>query len=118
MSSSSIPPEVRAAVLLRDNYRCIAPLIDGKVGWCLDTWGHQITRWPPYDRGPQYLTMSHTKEQGELAMSKKATPTPWHLVTLCPFHHQGTSGGSNWEAVHRNQIRKWLEDLYSPERIR
>lgn len=115
VSSSGIPPKVRLAVLTRDGFRCIAPQIDGTVGWCRDTWGNVITRWPAYDRGPQFVTMSHTKDRGELAMSKKATPEPRHLVTLCPFHHQGTEAGSNWEAVHRNQIRRWLEEMYGSE---
>ena len=48
-----------------------------------------------------YLQMSHTKEQGELMLGKKTTPTPRHLVSLCPFHHTGTTAGSNWEAVNR-----------------
>lgn len=116
MVNSTIPPKIRAAVLMRDGYRCIAPEIDGRAGWCRDAWGNPITQWPAYDRGPQYVQMSHTKDQGELAMGKKAPPDMAHLVTLCPFHHTGTVAGSNWEAVHRNQIRKWLSEIYSPVR--
>jgi hypothetical protein len=112
VTKSSIPDWVRATVLRRDGYQCVAPTIDGMAGWCRDVWGNPITRWPPRDTGPVYLQMSHVKDQGELAMGKKATPEPAHLVTLCPFHHTGTTAGSNWEAVNRNRIRKWLEDMY------
>lgn len=116
--TSTISPKVRDAVLRRDGYRCVAPQIDGMAGWCRDVWNHPITSWPAYDRGPQYVQMSHTKGQGELSMSKKATPTPSHLVTLCPWHHTGTAAGSNWEAVNRNKIRKWLDDIYRPARAK
>lgn len=116
MSDSTIPPKVRAFVLMRDGYRCVAPQIDGRAGWCRDVWGNPITRWPARDLGPQYIQMSHVKDQGELAMGKKAPADPAHLVSLCPFHHTGTEGGSNWEARNRNRIRVWLEQLYSPTR--
>lgn len=116
--SSSIPPHVRRAVLIRDGYRCIAPAIDGRAGWCRSTFGTIITHWQDRDPGPIYLQMSHVKEQGELAMGKKAVPDEYHLVALCPHHHTGTVGGSNWEAVNRNRIRKYLEDIYRPSRSR
>jgi len=116
VTASTIPAFVRAAVLRRDGFRCIAPEIDGLAGWCRDTWGNPITQFPAYDRGPQFVTMSHTKDADELAMGKKAPADSEHLVTLCPWHHQGTQGGSNWEAVNRNKIRKWLAEMYSPVR--
>lgn len=116
MSDSRIPAPVRAFVLRREEYRCLAPRLDARVGWCRDAWGNPITSWPPYDRGPQYLQMSHTKPEGELAMGVKALPVPAHLVALCPFHHTGTTGGSNWEAVNREKIRKYLEQINSPVR--
>ncbi len=116
--TTSIPKRVREAVLRRDGYRCIAPQIDGLSGWCRDAWGNVITHWPGRDTGPVYLQMSHTKEQGELAMSQKADSDIEHLVTLCPFHHTGTTAGSNWEAVNRNRIRHFLDDLYRPSRRR
>ena len=55
--------------------------------------------------------MSHTKMEGELAMAKKANNDKYHLVTLCPWHHLGTKGGSNWEAVHRDAIRRYINDI-------
>jgi hypothetical protein len=116
MTSSTIPARVRAAVLMRDGYHCIAPDIDAHAGWCRDAFGNPITRWRDRDPGPTYLQMSHTKDADELAMGKKAEADSQHLVTLCPFHHTGTTAGSNWEAVHRNQIRKWLTEMYSPVR--
>jgi hypothetical protein len=114
--ASTISPAVRAKVIARDHYRCIAPSIDGHAGLCRDTWGNPIVHWPPRDRGPQYLTMSHTKNTGEMMMGKKAPSTERHLVTLCPFHHQGTTAGSNWEAVNREKIRRRLDELYSDVR--
>lgn len=113
---AKIPAEVRRAVLIRDGHRCIAPQIDGRAGWCRDAFGNIITTWRSYDPGPQYLQMSHTKSEGELAMGKKADSDERHLVCLCPFHHTGTQAGSNWEATHRDQIRRYLEDVYRPSR--
>lgn len=116
MSASSIPPAVRAAVARRDGYQCIARQVDVHAGWCRDAWGNPITRWTDRDPGPQYLQMSHTKEDGELMMGRKTTAVEWHLVSLCPFHHTGTTAGSNWEAVHRNQVRAYLRGIYGRER--
>lgn len=113
---TAIPPITRAIVVRRDEYRCQAPRIDGRCGWCRDIWGNVITHWPNRDPGPQYLQMSHTKDRDKLALSKKAPHDPAHLISLCPWHHTGTQGGSNWEAVHREEIRKFLEELYSPVR--
>jgi hypothetical protein len=112
--TSSIPPKVRARVLSRDGFRCIAPQLDGLAGWCRDVWGNPITSWPNYDRGPQFLQMSHTKAEGELSMSMKAPSTQEYLVSLCPHHHTGTTAGSNWEAVNRNKIRRFLDRIYRP----
>ena len=108
MATSTISPEVRAFVLDRDDFRCIAPQIDGKAGWCRDIWGNRITHWTRRDPGPVYLQMSHTKDRGDLAMGQKAPPDAMHLVSLCPFHHTGTSAGSNWEAVNRERIRRYI----------
>jgi len=115
---SAIPSTVRARVLLRDGYACIAPQLDRQAGWCMDAFGNRITRWPGRDPGPQYLQMSHTKDADALSMSKKAESDEQHLVALCPFHHTGTAAGSNWEAVNRNRIRQHLEELYSTRKKR
>jgi len=112
---SDIPPAVRRNVLIRDGHRCIAPQIDARPGWCRDSWGHVITRWPDGDPGGQYLEMSHTKEEGELMMGRKTTAVEWHLVSLCPFHHRGTTAGSNWEACHRESIRGYLKGICGKE---
>jgi len=102
-------------VLIRDGYRCIAPSIDGRAGWCRDAFGNPITRWRDCDPGPQYLQMSHTKEEGELMMGRKTTAVERHLVALCPMHHTGTTAGSNWEAVNRNKIRAYLREIHGKE---
>lgn len=116
--TSTIPSRIREAVLRRDGYRCIAPSLDGHAGMCRDAFGnpYPTARVFTRDPGPLYLQMSHVKDQGELATGQKAPSDPQHLVTLCPFHHTGTSAGSNWEAVNRNKIRKFLTELYSPVR--
>lgn len=114
----SISAATRETVLRRDGYRCIAPQLDGRAGWCRDQWGDPITHWSGRDPGPAYLQMSHTKPEGELAMAKKAAPTQENLVSLCPFHHTGTQAGSNWEAVNRWKIRRHLQNMYGSERTR
>jgi len=101
--------------MIRDGHRCIAPEIDPFAGWCRDSWGNVIPRWRDCDPGPQYLQMSHTKDEGELMMGRKTTAEEWHLVCLCPFHHTGTKAGSNWEAANRNKIRAYLKSIYGRE---
>lgn len=109
---TNIPGSVRQDVLRRDGYRCLAPRLDPQAGWCRDAFGNIITGWPARDRGPVYIQMSHTKPRGQLALSRKAESEPRNLISLCPFHHTGTTAGSNWEAVHRESIRDHLERLY------
>jgi hypothetical protein len=103
-------------VLIRDGFRCVAPQIDGRAGWCRDAFGSPIPRWSGWDPGPRYLQMSHTKDSDELSMGSKAPDDIWHLVALCPFHHTGTAAGSNWEAVHRNEIRRYIIEANEPGR--
>lgn len=110
MTRSTIPPEVRAVVLLRDNFRCAAPLLDDDAGPCLDIWGGPIRHWSSFDPGPVYLQMSHTKDRHDLSMGMKAPSDVAHLISLCPGHHTGTKAGSNWEAVHREKIRLYLKE--------
>lgn len=107
--SESVPPKVRDAVLRRDDYRCIAPLLDREAGWCKDRWDHPISRWIGRDPGGDKIEMSHTKDLDKPMMGKKAPMNPAHLVSLCPWHHRGTEAGSNWEARNRAKIRAYLE---------
>jgi hypothetical protein len=113
---SVVTPVMREAVLLRDGYRCIAPQLDGLAGWCRDTWGNPITRWYGRDLGSAYIQINHVKPEGALAMGRKVVATADNLVSLCPFHHTGTTAGSNWEAANRWKIRRYLEDIYRPSR--
>lgn len=109
---TAIPPSVRAFVLRRDGFRCMAPVLDPDAGHCRDAFGSVVAR-PHFlrDPGPVYLQMSHTKPRGELSMGMKAMAIPANLITLCPGHHTGTEAGSNWEAVHRETIRDHLASL-------
>jgi hypothetical protein len=116
--SSKIPPWMRASVVRRDGYRCIAPTLDGNAGWCRDAFGTVITRWGDRDPGPQYLQMSHTKDEGELSLGKKADTDAIHMVALCPFHHTGTIAGSNWEAANRWRIRRYLDQFKDPVKVK
>lgn len=106
-----IPPEVRAAVLHRDGYRCMASVLDRDAGWCKDRFDHLITRWPHHDPGGDKLEINHVKEAGKPMMGKKAPTDISHLVALCPWHHRGTKAGSNWEARNRHLLRAYLEGL-------
>jgi hypothetical protein len=112
---SVITPAMRETVLRRDGYRCIAPQLDGRAGWCRDTWGSPITHWTGRDPGSNYLQVNHVKPEGELSMGKKVAATANNLVSLCPFHHTGTTAGSNWEAANRWKIRRHLTGIYGGE---
>ena len=102
---------LRQLVLRRDGFRCMGPVLDGsQTGLCRDAFGNPIRSdfRVGNDPGPVYLQMSHTKGEGELSMSKKATDDAQHLITLCPWHHTGTQGGWNWEVRNRWRIRQHL----------
>jgi len=85
-------------VARRDNYRCIAPRIDGQSGWCRDRWGNAITRWPVNRIDRDKLTFAHVKDADAQAMGKRAPSDQAHLVLLCWGHHEGAgeTGGYCW----------------------
>jgi len=114
MDPTVITPAMREIVLRRDGYRCIAPQLDGLAGWCRDRFNYPITHWSGRDPGRNYLQVNHVKPEGELSMGKKTAAVAQNLVSLCPFHHTGTTAGSNWEAANRWKIRRYLDDIYGP----
>lgn len=104
--------DIVQSVLERDDYRCIAPQLDGQAGWCHDKWGSVITRWPNY-LDPNKLTIAHIKERGGQAMGVKAKDDPEHLVLLCWGHHEGNGekAGECWgtKACNLERMRRYLE---------
>ena len=111
MGATRIPPNVRAQVLLRDGYRCVAPELDREAGWCRDAWGNLITRWSGRDPGPEKLTLHHVKDADKQMMGKKAPTNPAHLTAICPGHHTATDAGACWATSRENRarIRAYLE---------
>jgi hypothetical protein len=112
-----IDPTIREEVLRRDGYKCVAPRLDPEAGPCRDRWDQPITFWRGKDPGPYRLEMNHVKDTGMLMMGRKAPTDVDHLVSLCPWHHRGTKAGSNWEAVHRDQLRAWVASRTTRESV-
>lgn len=103
-------------IAVRDNYRCIAPLIDGKAGFCHDRWGNLITRWSDarvIDRDK--ATIAHVKGAGEQAMGKRASSDELHLLILCWGHHEGMGekAGYCWGTSREglDKQRRYLEQF-------
>lgn len=103
-------------VAIRDNYRCVAPLIDGHAGFCHDRWGNLITRWSDarkLDR--DRVTIAHVKGHGEQQMGKRASSDDLHLLILCWGHHEGMGerGGRCWGTSREGleKQRRYLEQF-------
>lgn len=86
-----VTPQVRRAVLTRDQWKCVAPVIDpSESGNC---WGR--------------LTLDHIKTDPR--MSKRATSDPAHLVAICQGHMEdGRKAGYQWNTAHRPELREYL----------
>jgi len=79
-----VTPAVRAAVLARDKFECIAPSL-GASSNC-----------------DGVLTLDHIREHA--MMGKRAPSDPAHLVTLCWHHHL-----DGWATAHRPLLREYLQ---------
>jgi 5-methylcytosine-specific restriction endonuclease McrA len=88
MRRDPVTPELRDAVLQRDDYRCVAR----RACDCLAL-GDCDGR----------LTLDHVKDQPR--MGKRAPSDMAHLVTLCWHHHLG----SGWATAHRPELRAYLQ---------
>ena len=104
-------------VARRDGYRCVAPCVDGRAGWCHDQWGHIIRRWPrSLEECEGVLTLAHVKDSAE--MGNRAPSNPDHLVMLCWGHHEGAGetgkGGAVWGTSHINleKLRRYLAQFH------
>jgi len=88
-----VSPEMYAMVLARDQYHCVAPVLDlNQLGTCSGR-----------------LEIDHVKSQ--LRIGKRAPSHPENLVTLCSWHHRGMKAGSIWATTkeHREWLRMYLE---------
>lgn len=85
-------------VARRDEFKCVAPRIDGRTGWCHDVWGNVITRWPANRLDKNKVTIAHVKDADAQAMGKRAPSDQAHLLLLCWGHHEGAgeTGGYCW----------------------
>jgi hypothetical protein len=98
-----IPEAVRREVLARDDFHCIAPIVDPDgAGQCHDRWGRA-----GYNVPIAHLECDHV---GQMRMGKAAKTIPSKLVTLCPGHHRGIGekGGRCWATSHRFDLREYL----------
>ena len=108
-----VTPELREAVLSRDNYQCVAGRMEFTEAWLspevdralLFTGNAYIPL--PACSGP--LTLDHVKS--EPRMGVRAPSDMEHLVTLCAFHHLE----SGWATSHRPELREYLIQVSAPK---
>ena len=97
MKRSTVSPVLASIIARRDGYRCIAPAVDGKSGWCRDQWGNVITRWPSRLIDREKITIAHVKDANSQSMGLRAPSDALHLLLLCWGHHLGTGpAGTVW----------------------
>lgn len=91
---------LREAVIARDGYRCVAPVIDATAGECRSAFGDAME----YAGGYRvtHLELDHVKD--EPRMGRRAESDAAHLVTLCPWHHRD----SGWATSRRGMLREYL----------
>lgn len=94
----TVDPDVVRAVLTRDGFGCVAPIVDPGVDACRDNWGGD----------PTYLELDHVLD--EPRMGKRAESDAAHLVALCPYHHRH----SGWATSHRPELREYLRRKGNP----
>lgn len=96
------PGQVRAAVIIRDGLRCVAPLVDSKATLCRDKWGELLTpRFHPNELEMDYVRNGARGDRHELVEDH---------VALCPGHHRGTgpTAGYVWATANRPSLRAYL----------
>ena len=97
LTPDPVTPEVREAVLRRDQTCVLWQLSNGHV--CRDAWGNEHE---PYDL--DMLTLEHVKD--ELAMGKRAPSDPQHLVALCAHANIGVPS-----KAQRAMLRQYLREV-------
>lgn len=116
-----VTPWVADFVARRDNYRCIAPAVDGQAGWCRDQQGFVITHWPTNHLDPTKVTLAHVKDEDGQAMGMRAKSDQHHLLVLCWGHHLGNGvtgqGGAIWATsrVNLERQRHYLNQFRPPD---
>ena len=101
LTPDPVTPEVRAAVLRRDQM-CVLYKLDPSHK-CRDAWGNYIG--PVAAFNPEsYLTLEHVKD--DLAMGKRAPSDPQHLVALCAHANIGVPS-----KAQRAMLRQYLREV-------
>ena len=108
----SVTPDLHQRVLVRDDFRCMAPILDKELDSpCRDNWGNPLTFPRPWDSSK--LELDHVKEAGQQAMGDRAKSDERHLVAICPYHHKH----SGWATSVRGRTfeREYLASKYPDE---
>jgi hypothetical protein len=103
--------ELREAVLERDEWRCVAPVIDPKAGECRSAFGDPMAYGGGYRVA--HLELDHVKDQPR--MSVRAESDAAHLVTLCPWHHRESGWATGRRGMLRDYLRRKANPISSPE---